>query len=217
MTMTIETTTTADRAGQPPPDSASTRIIGVAIIALAAVGLAVFGLVRTDDVAAVAITELEYDIAEDGTRFVFDDAPVFDDGLPAYGNGFVTQGYIYPAGAIETHGAGVNQDGTPTHPDLVVGTWTCEGHMIGDGALSETGAWVVSKQIFDFDDKPGDRQIVTEGLELVDHEVAGLRPIVGGTGEYRSASGEQSQVLHGHNDSEGVQLTVELSVETPTD
>ena len=214
--MTIETTPT-EHTEQPPTEGASTLMTLIAIIALAAAGLAIFGILRSDDAVAAEVTELEYDIAEDGTRFAFDDAPVFDDGLPAYGNGFVTQGYIYEADAIEVHDAGVNADGTPTHPDLVVGTWTCEGHMIGDGARSETGAWVVSKQIFDFDDKPGDRQIITEGLELVDHDIVGLRPIVGGTGEYRSATGEQSQVLHGHNDSEGVQLTVELSVESRTD
>lgn len=158
-----------------------------------------------------------FDVAEDISRFVFAKAPVFDDGMPAYGNAFVTQGYIYEAGAIDDVGAGVNADGTPTHPELVLGTWTCEGHMIGDGARSETGAWVVSKQIFDLGEQAGDRQIVSDGLELADHDVVGLRPIVGGTGEFRSASGEQRQVLHGHNDSEGVQLTVELSVETPAD
>ena len=43
---------------------------------------------------------MEVDIAENGRRFVFDEAPVFDDGMPAYGNPFVTQGYIYPAGTL---------------------------------------------------------------------------------------------------------------------
>jgi len=196
----------------------STTLLAVfAALAIAAIAFATVGFVRSESAEAAEVTELEFDVAEDGTRFVFDEAPVFDDGMPAYGNAFVTQGYIYEAGAIDAVGAGVNVDGTPTHPDLVVGTWTCEGHMIGDGARSETGAWVVSKQIFDLGERAGDRQIVSDGLELVDHDVVGLRPIVGGTGDFRSASGEQRQVLHGHNDSEGVQLTVELSVETPAD
>ena len=43
---------------------------------------------------------LQFDIAEIGTRFVFDEAPVFDDGFPAYGNAFVTEGYIYEAGTL---------------------------------------------------------------------------------------------------------------------
>lgn len=42
-----------------------------------------------------------FDVAEDLSRFVFSPAPVFDDGMPAYGNAFVTQGYIYPAGTLD--------------------------------------------------------------------------------------------------------------------
>ena len=34
-----------------------------------------------------------FDVAEDLSRFVHDESPVFDDGMPAYGNAFVTQGY----------------------------------------------------------------------------------------------------------------------------
>lgn len=157
---------------------------------------------------------LEVDIAEDGTRFVWDEAPVYEDGLPKYGNAFVTQGYIYEAGAI-ADGAGVNLDGSPTHPDKVLGTWTCEGHFIGEGATTEAGPWVVSKQIFDFGDQPGAETVVTQGLELADHEVPGLQAIVGGTGPLRSVTGEASQVLHGHNDSDGVQLTMVLNMEVP--
>lgn len=201
--------------GEPSTRSSNRRNIWPVGLAALAVGFGVVALARSEPADAKAKTEtIEFDVSEDGTRFVFDEAPVFDDGLPAYGNAFVTQGYIYEAGAV-ADGAGVNSDGSATDPELVIGTWTCEGHFIGDGAATETGAWVVSKQIFDFDDQPGAEQIVTEGLELVDHEVAGLRPIVGGTGDYRNATGEQAQVLHGHNDSEGVQLTMTLSVETP--
>ncbi len=42
-----------------------------------------------------------FDEAEDLSRFVFAPAPVFDDGMPAYGNPFVTQGYIYHAGTLD--------------------------------------------------------------------------------------------------------------------
>jgi hypothetical protein len=41
---------------------------------------------------------LRFDIAEDPTRFVFSKEHVHPDGLPAYGNFFVTQGYLYPEG-----------------------------------------------------------------------------------------------------------------------
>lgn len=203
------------KPGEPSARSSTKRNIWPVGLAVLAVGFGAVALARSEPADAKAKTEtIEFDVAEDGTRFVFDEAPVFDDGLPAYGNAFVTQGYIYEAGAV-ADGAGVNGDGSATHPELVIGTWTCEGHFIGDGANTETGAWVVSKQVFDLGDQPGAEQIVTEGLELVDHDVAGLRPIVGGTGKYRSATGEQTQVLHGHNESEGVQLSITLSVDTP--
>ena len=44
---------------------------------------------------------LAFDVAEDMTRFVFAEQPVHEDGMPAYGNPFITQGYIYPAGTLE--------------------------------------------------------------------------------------------------------------------
>ena len=94
---------------------------------------------------------LEVDIAEDGTRFVIDEAPVFDDGFPAHGNPFVTQGYIYPAGTL-TDSNGVNPDGTPEFPDKVIGEWSCSGYFIGDGAHATEGAWVYTTQLFAFGD-----------------------------------------------------------------
>ena len=57
---------------------------------------------------ALADAPKAFDVAEDITRFVFAAAPVFDDGLPAYGNAFVTQGYIYPAGTLSNGAEGVN-------------------------------------------------------------------------------------------------------------
>ncbi len=210
---------TIDRAESPSPstgNAAADRRSWWPIAALGALVVAaamVIGFAATGSEPASAATRvIEVDVAEDGTRFVWDEAPVYEDGLPKYGNAFVTQGYIYEAGAIAA-GAGVNTDGTPTHPDRVLGTWTCEGHFIGEGAITETGPWVISKQVFDFGDVPGEQTIITQGLELADHEVAGLRPIVGGTGPFRSADGVAAQVLHGHNESEGVQLTIQLDVE----
>ena len=147
------------------------------------------------------------EISEDASRFVFDDAPVFDDGLPAYGNSFVTQGYIYEQGTL-ADGGGVNPDGSPTHPDAVIGTWTCEGFFIGDGAHTETGAWVVTTQVFDFDDFDGEDTIVTHGTEIADVSVGVDRAVVGGTGEHAGAAGVQTQTLEGFNATEGVNLTV---------
>jgi hypothetical protein len=35
---------------------------------------------------------LEFDVAEDMTRFTFDQTKVFEDGLPAHGSSFITEG-----------------------------------------------------------------------------------------------------------------------------
>ena len=132
---------------------------------------------------------------------------MFDDGLPAYGNSFVTQGYIYEEGTL-ADGGGVNPDGSPTHPDAVIGTWTCDGIFIGDGAHTETGAWVITTQVFDFYEFDGDDTIVTHGIELSDFGVEVDRAVVGGTGEHAGAAGVQTQILEGFNAAEGVNLTV---------
>lgn len=207
-TISDDNTVTSNDAGTGRRSSFRTALMSAALATLTA-GLVVIGIGSQTEAKQVDEYSLQFDVAEDGTRFIFDEAPVHEDGWPDGGNAFVTEGYIYDAGAIDD-GAGVNTDGSPTHPDRVVGTWYCEGHMLGEGAYAETGPWVISKQVFDFDTPAGSRTIVTDGLELVDHEVEGFRAIVGGTGPYRTASGQQSQVLHGHNDSGGVQLTVGL-------
>ncbi len=165
---------------------------------------------------ARAVEVLAFDVAEDGTRFSFDEEPVFDDGLPAYGNGFVTQGYIYPAGTLTCGAEGCNgvlEDGSPEFPDLVLGEWTCWGTHVGDGAHTATGPWVVTTQLFGLGSALGAETIVTTGYELADLREPGLRAIVGGTGIYRSSRGEQRQALLGFNPSFGVALKVELRVE----
>lgn len=204
---TIDTPLLTDK--KPSRPRQNRMIYGLAALMLFGAFAALVAVASRADARPVEQYSLRFDIAEDGTRFIFDEAPVHEDGMPDGGNAFVTEGYIYEAGAI-ADGAGVNADGSPTHPDRVIGSWYCAGHMLGDGAYAETGPWVISKQVFDLGKKAGLLTIVSDGIELVDHEVEGLRAIVGGTGLYRSASGQQGQVLHGHNDSEGVQLSVEL-------
>ncbi|MGB5831807.1 MAG: hypothetical protein WBG92_07435 [Thiohalocapsa sp.] len=143
------------------------------------------------------------EVAEDHTRFSFDEAPVFDDGMPKAGNAFVTHGYIYRKGFFDNYDEGVDEQGQPVRPDLVIGEWTCRGYFVGDGANTKTGPWVISTQTFDFYDWPGyhenqDRQfgkrmVTTEGYELVDVDKIVKRPITGGTGPYGSARGEHRQ------------------------
>jgi hypothetical protein len=146
------------------------------------------------------VQTLEVDIAEDGTRFVIDEAPVFDDGYPAYGNAFVTQGYIYPAGTL-TDTNGVNPDGSPEFPDNVIGEWTCTGYFIADGAHTTEGSWVYTTQLFAFGDNPdsGAETIVVTGYEsgVLGTTVTGA--ITGGTGGHMTARGEAEQSFLGTN------------------
>ncbi len=153
---------------------------------------------------------IRLDVAEAGTRFVFDEAPVFDDGMPAYGNSFVTEGYLYPAGTL-SESNGVLPNGDPEFPDLVLGRWACRGWFVGDGAHTESGPWVLTTQVYDFGEEVGAKSIITEGFELSDIGVAGQRAITGGTGSYGRARGTMTQTLIGFNETMGVNLQVTIN------
>lgn len=194
------------------------RIIATALAALAAVtGITVgaASYAAADDKGRVRA--IEVDVAEDGTRFMIDEAPVFDDGFPAYGNAFVTQGYIYPAGTL-THGNGVNPDGSPEFPDKVIGEWTCSGYFIADGAHTTEGSWVYTTQLFAFgkDADNGAETIVVTGYEsgIVGDTVTGA--ITGGTGRYMTARGQADQTFLGMNNPDlttmGINKNVEIRV-----
>lgn len=168
----------------------------------------------TDSVEAAPAKEvqvLKFDIAEDGNRFAFDDQPVFDDGMPAYGNSFVTEGYLYPEGTLNGSN-GVLPNGEPEFPELVLGTWTCRGWFVNDGAHSETGPIVITTQVFNLGETYGDTTIITDGYELVDFNVPIKRAITGGTGDYVDASGEAVQELLGFTEQMGVNLRYELRI-----
>ncbi|MEE9356267.1 MAG: hypothetical protein V3U75_11810 [Methylococcaceae bacterium] len=163
-------------------------------------------------------TVIEVDIVENPRKFSFDETPVFEDGSPAYGGEFITQGFIYPKGTLEM-GDGVDAEGNPQFPDLVMGTWFCRGWHVGNGARTETGPVVVTHQIFNFGEKFGAKTITTDGLELADIGEPIKRAITGGTGRFKRAKGEQVQILEGLNQFEteqgaliGVKLQVKLKV-----
>jgi hypothetical protein len=157
----------------------------------------------------------EVDVSENMTRFVFDEAPVFDDGFPAYGNWFITQGYVYPGGHLDG-AAGVAPDGSPADPDAVIGTWTCRGVFVGDGAHTAAGPAVITTQYFDLYDEPGydpakaggHMALVTEGFESMEFGKELSRAITGGTGPYVSAEGQAQQTFLGFNEAEGVEIRV---------
>ncbi len=155
--------------------------------------------------AGQAVTQ--FDVAEDHTRFIFAVEPVHESGMPAHGNPFVTQGYIYPAGTLAGNIAGVLEDGTPAFPEKVLGSWTCDGWFVGDGGDAQTGVWLVSRQIVQFND--GDT-IITQGTELADIGIQNARPITGATGEYAKFDGEMLQTLIGFTQFEGVNATFEI-------
>ncbi len=68
---------------------------------------------------AMADAPMAFDVAEDHTRIFMENNPLHENGMPAHGNAFVNQGYIYPAGTLEADTAGVLKDGSPAFPDLV--------------------------------------------------------------------------------------------------
>ena len=156
---------------------------------------------------------LKFDVAESMPKFVFDEAPVLPSGLPAYGNPFITQGYIYPYRTLDGTN-GVLADGSPEFPELVIGEWTCRGYFIGNGAETTTGPWVITTQLYDFYESSGfveGRQssrsnLITDGYEIADVGVAVTRPVTGGTGRFQRSRGQARQKLLGFNASEGVNL-----------
>jgi hypothetical protein len=163
---------------------------------------------------AIALIEVEdgvlrFDMAEDMTRFAWSERPVHDDGQPAYGNAYITQGYIYPAGTL-TASNGVNPDGSPEFPDRVLGEWTCRGWHVGDGAHTETGPWVVTTQLYNFGREWGDATLITDGYSLADVDVAIERAVTGGTGRYAGARGEQRETMLGFNASNGINFRAEV-------
>jgi hypothetical protein len=167
---------------------------------------AALAAVLASPAAAEALTA--FDVAEDLTRFVYAETPRFDDGMPAYGNAFVTQGYIYPAGTLDGGIEGTLPDGRPAFPEKVIGVWTCDGYFVGEGMRTKTGTFVVSRQVFQFF---GEGLLVTDGPEIVNPGQAVERAIVGGTGEYAEAGPEIVQVMLGMTDGYGARLQFRLS------
>lgn len=159
-----------------------------------------------------------FDVSEDMSRFYFDDAPVFEeDSFPAAGNAFVTEGYIYPHGFLANQ-EGTTVDGQPAHPDEVLGTWTCRGWFVGQGAHTTEGPAVVTTQLFTFYDEPGyapgkigRTTLTTDGFEAMDPTPI-VRPVTGGTGEYLGYRGEAEQVMFGLNESFGVELRIDFAL-----
>lgn len=153
-----------------------------------------------------------FDVAEDQTRFSFAPTPVFDDGMPSYGNPFITQGYIYPAGTLAAGVSGALENGDPAWPEKVLGTWTCDGWFVGDATHGTTGTVVISRQVFEFADGS---VLVTQGPEMADQNTPYHRVIAGGTGDYAETHGVIEQTLLGFTEHMGAILTFTLPDSEP--
>ena len=172
---------------------------------------------------------LSVEVAETGSRFAPDPGFLDDGGNPVRGGYFVTEGYIYESGTLtcaEGSCNGVLYDeagnASPEFPDQVIGTWTCYGVHLEDAATLETGAIVVTTQIFDLGESISSDMIVSDGFELIDLDTPFSRAITGGTGDYAAAGGVQTQTFIGLNNAEtvigdipllGFSLSVEFAIE----
>ena len=185
------------------------------LITLALSVLAVLVLAPAVASAQNTFETLNFDVAENGLQFSFQQEPLESNGFPAYGNPFVTTGYLYSANALTVGGNGVvngvNADGSPQFSGSTrKGTWHCSGWFIGpDGANTATGPWTNTVTLYQIN---GRGEISTAGLELSDINVTGTRSVTGGTGDFRRASGTQEQKLIGFNQTGGVGLRVTLKI-----
>lgn len=187
-------------------------------LAIGALGLGSATAVGVKNAEAQGRRNLEIDVSCDLNTIRFEgpqgpnpDDPIGDPGPhPYYGASFVVQGVIYSEGTLRTPGfesSGLMPDGTPEFPDNVLGNWICRGWFIGDsnddargGILTPTGPFVATTQIYNLDtENPGDRMIISDGVELIDLNVPFKRPITGGSGIYRKARGEVTQSAIGAN------------------
>lgn len=191
-------------------------LLALLMLALSActpvVPAATAGLTQTYAPGEAEAHVLEFDVAEDMNRFIFDQDVVYDDGMPADGSSFITRGYLYEPGTLNGSN-GVNPDGSPEFPDKVIGEWICQGYMINDAGHATGGVWVFSTQFFQLGTEPGAQTVVTQGYELADTDISIARAITGGTGEFKLARGESTQTLLGLNATEGVNLRVQIAVE----
>jgi hypothetical protein len=153
-----------------------------------------------------------FDIVEIPSRFAPAPFAIGDDGMPVYGNPFVTQGYIYPAGTLDGSD-GVNPDGSPTFPDKVIGEWSCWGYHIRDAGRTVSEPAVVTNQIFQFGPTYGDQMVVSTGYELVQPNKMFKRAITGGTGMYEVGSGEQQQVFLGWTPYNSIKIRVTFKLD----
>ena len=167
---------------------------------------------ETSDAALSSSQTLEFDMAEDFTRFVFNTDIAREDGFPAHGSAFITQGYLYPVGTLNGTD-GVNPDGSPEFPDKVIGTWICRGWIYGDIDNEDGAPTAVTTQIFELGEAYAKQTIITDGFEYMAPGSTFSRAIIGGTGDYHGVGGEQTQEILGINEFMGMSMRFELQLD----
>jgi hypothetical protein len=121
------------------------------------------------------------------------------DTQPERGSFFVTEGNIFPAGTIKGDGATFDPNS-----DGAIGRWFCRGtHLVSATEFPTAARGVHSAQLYLLPDER--TSIATEGVEGA---VPVVRPVTGGTGNFRGYIGEQRQKLLGFNATGGVNLRV---------
>jgi hypothetical protein len=151
---------------------------------------------------------LRFDVAEDGSRFVWSGNPPLVDGMPTGSTPYVTQGYIYPEGTLGDSN-GVLADGSPEFPDKVLGQWSCWGWRLGPSDHANGPTWLTA-HLFNFGNGWGEATLMSEGYSIDDLGIALERVIVGGTGPYAGADGVQFETNLGFNKSQGGNFRYEL-------
>jgi hypothetical protein len=153
---------------------------------------------------------LRFEIAEDGTRFVWADQSLFTDRHAVYGAPFLAQGYMYPPGTLAATSGGVNADGSPQFPEKVVGAWTCYGWYLGGGAQATNGPWILATEIYQFGSEWGAVTLVSDGYVATDSGRTVDRAITGGTGPFATMRGEVQSTPLGINETQGSNARYEV-------
>ena len=113
---------------------------------------------------------------------------------------FSVEGWIYPAGTIPTPGDGFVPTG-----DGSIGRWLCRGSTLVYADRIEPHVQTTQEFIFgpmSGDELFPDDLITTSGTEgTFETDQIAHRSIVGGTGRYLGASGQQHQARNGYNTS----------------
>jgi hypothetical protein len=144
-----------------------TRALVTTISVNAAMALLATTIAATGGTAQPSPLRLE--VAENGTRYVFDrQQHVDEEDIALRGNTFLAEGYLYPEGTLTCqdgicNGVVIDEGGVGAAevPDAVIGTWTCYGMHVEDAGTVRTGPITATTQIFDLGQPAGAEMLVT--------------------------------------------------------